>query len=127
MPRSCSTDGECRTWQIRGIAFAQVEGEEILFVASEDLNAVLGFATDGHVAFKLPLMSPVGVYYDNLSQILYAGSNNGKSSSVVAFSTASGSLPLVRTYAHSTMTHPAGLAVYDGVLYVADQDGGKIR
>jgi DNA-binding beta-propeller fold protein YncE len=110
---------------LRGIAFDQ--NKQVLYIADETQNAVLAYdAVNNQLvsSLSIPITSPVGLYIDPVSYILYIGSKNKHNSLVGAFSLSDRSF--LYNYSDSTLEHPAGIALYQDQLFVLGQKAGTL-
>lgn len=93
-----------------------------LFVADEDANAVQMYSLKGNLKSSVPANSPVGLFYDGTSNLMYYGSKDDNV--VYSFSIAS-MLPMGK-YTNANLSHPAGIVAYEDTLFVLSQDTNSL-
>lgn len=118
---------------VRSIAWADHDGDlgELLWVANEFENKVYILDHDASVVKMLDVTAPIGMFHERggegiyVKNRIYIGSRNGKKTgSVLCYDT--NTFELLGTYFMLGMSHPTGIAVYENVLYVADQSLNSI-
>ncbi len=113
---------------VRGVAVVTGSGgpsDGDVWIASEDDDGVYGFSGQtGYPFVFVSIGDPVGVYYDNSTQTVFVSSHTKSNPQVVQIDPSSGSI--IASYVNSNEGHPAGMLVYDGVLYVVGQDSGAL-
>jgi len=102
----------------RGIAVDPVTSD--VYVASEDAKAVFVFDKNGKKKNTIPINIPVGVYVDD--GLVYI-SNRGNNPATYSFNMTTGEK--VITY-KSTDSHPTGIIVSSGILYVLGQTNQQL-
>lgn len=108
-------------YNIRGLAYDSLTS--ILYIAVEGENTVYAYDTITQYfnkSMNIDVSVPIGLYLDPISHILYIGSNDASTPAVYSWSLSS--LAWVQKYAHSSLQHPAGMVVYDKIVYVLSQD-----
>ena len=92
-----------------------------LYVASEDTNQVTGYNNAGYSFVNISLEGPVGLFFENTTNLLYMGSKS--TNAVTVFNVHTGKLSSL-TFSDSSLSHPAGIAVdtATSTLYVISQN-----
>jgi len=108
-----STDG------VRGLA---VDGGGVLYVAVEQLGVLKYDVFTGAALGTVPCNDCIGLTYDNTTDAVYIGSSGDDA--VYQYSVAAQTF--VRTFRDASLTHPAGLSVHDGALFVNAQSDGAV-
>jgi len=106
----------------RGVA---VDSKGNVYFASEKDHKVEIFNPSGNKINSIKVDTPIGLTIDTNNAVLYVGSNGAYTKAVYAYSL--DSLQNVATYTHSSLGHPAGIAVTSGLIYVLDQDNTNLR
>jgi hypothetical protein len=109
----------------QGIRSIAVVGQD-LWIANEDINgiAIVPLQT-GLVTNIVVIRSPIGLFYDKASNLVFVGSKQKHWSGAV-YAIDPLYLKVVRTYTTNRMNHPSGIVAHDNVLYVAEQILGVI-
>jgi streptogramin lyase len=116
---------------VRSIAWAvNNEYGELLWVVNEFENAIYIMDKAANVVRTIAVPAPIGLYHDKeggdefTKGRIYVGSRAKKTGSVMVFDTST--FEQVESFVYLTMSHPTGISVHDGVLYVADQSMNAI-
>jgi hypothetical protein len=104
---------------IRSIAFS---GKN-LWIANENVDAVVVVDPNGYVIQTVQIRSPIGLYYSQEHNIMFAGS---KSSYGLVYAYNASDYTIIQRYYKVGMVHPAGLVSYAQELYVAEQQLGEV-
>jgi len=105
---------------VRGVQWSPTQ----LWVANEDIDAIVVVNPDGSTAQTISLTDPVGLYYDvSGTGNMFAGSKD-TAGVVVAYDVKT--YKVVQKYTCAGMSHPTGLVTYGGILYALDQDAGQL-
>lgn len=67
----------------------------------------------------------LGLHYDEVNNLVYVTSKEKHWQGAV-YGVSPSTLHVEATYTTDRMNHPTGLASYDGILYVAEQEAGQI-
>jgi outer membrane protein assembly factor BamB len=109
----------------QGIRSILVVGND-LWIANEDINGIVIVPLNTGLATNIVVIkSPIGLYYDIQSNLVFVGSKEKHWGGAV-YAVDPNYLKVVRTYTTNRMNHPSGIVVYDNVLYVAEQILGAI-
>ena len=104
---------------VRGVAGDGLR--KTVYVADEDRDLVHAIDSDsGQARYAIEAPKPVGVHFNVWTRKLYIGSSNGGSSAVHEYSV--DRRRFTNKFAHSSVTHPAGIVSWFGKLYVLGQD-----
>jgi len=115
---------------VRGIAWAASSKGPNLWINNELDNAVYVVDSQADRVALIDVKFPVGIYHNPKAeseaerQVVYIGSRGKKAGCVYAYD--KDTFEVVKQYTLIGMTHPTGIAVYDDVLFVADQRLGAI-
>ena len=119
-------DGRSALLGLRGIVVV----DDTLWIANEAAEKVLVLnRTTGEIIHKFDVTSPVGLYYDDSSELVYVASNGQQYSSenpggVQSFWKENYSLN--GTFQAYNLVHPTSVARYENILYVAEQTTNTI-
>jgi len=112
-PKATSVFGS-KVGSPRGIAVDEQTGN--VFVAGTTTSAVFVFNVNGNLIARIPMSDPIGVYVNGNS--LYISNKASINAAIYSYSLSS--FALNKTFA-SPDTHPTGMVVYGGRLYVLGQ------
>lgn len=100
--------------------------EDTMWVANEDLDGVAIVDIKTGVMHDIVIIhSPIGLFYDKTSGLVFVGSK-AKHWGGGVYAISPQSLRVVANYTTNRMNHPTGIAVYQDILYVAEQVLGEI-
>ena len=92
-----------------------------ILIANEDLNGVAVVSSEtGLISEIIPVEKPIGLFYDEHTDVVYIGSKSKKFSGAV-YALDGLNLQILGIFAVEGMDHPAGIAVHGDVLFVCDQ------
>lgn len=103
-----------------------------LWVANEDYNKIYIFSKEGKLENKIKIAKPIAVYYNHdedmgpYGLVFVSSKAKKKEGGGAVFGIDPRTLKIVKTYTLIGMTHPTGIQIYDGVLFVNDQSLGAI-
>jgi len=107
----------------RGIAYDKQH--DLVYVADEANDIVRVFDASSRSALhQISVSNPIGLFIEETTAVLYVGSKDDDAPSVKAFDMSS--RKLLQSYSHDSITHPAGIAARDGLLFVLCQDQRKL-
>ena len=98
--------------------------QSIYFVASKDKNQILAVQPNGSVVGSFTADDPIGVYVHSPSLSLFYSNSGDSNPGVVLIDLQTAEQK--RFYSHPDLTHPTGMVVFNGVLYVLAQDDGSL-
>lgn len=104
---------------VRGLT---VDGSGVLYVAVEETGVLRYNSSTRSKIGTIDCDDCIGMFYDSTTNAVFIGSN-GKDE-VYQYGVAEGKV--VRTFKYTGLSHPAGLVVYGGALFVNAQTAGKI-
>eukprot|EP00596_Hydrurales_sp_CCMP1899_P008805 CAMPEP_0119052534 /NCGR_PEP_ID=MMETSP1177-20130426/73798_1 /TAXON_ID=2985 /ORGANISM="Ochromonas sp, Strain CCMP1899" /LENGTH=354 /DNA_ID=CAMNT_0007032131 /DNA_START=329 /DNA_END=1394 /DNA_ORIENTATION=+ len=97
-----------------------------IWIAHEELSAVVvADVASGAVSEVIPLDVPVGLFHDEVNGVVYVSCKSKERGGIV-YALDATTYRIMNQYRHHKMSHPTGLTVYDGILYVAEQNIGAI-
>lgn len=104
---------------VRGVAFDTLTNT--VYIADSEGNRVIAVnAFNSETRWILEIASPIGLHMNQLTRELFISSKASKQPMVRSYNVLTRSWGL--NYTHHSITHPAGILVNDGLLYVLCQD-----
>ena len=105
-------------------AVVWVEPLHQLWIANQDLHRIIIVDNVGRYVSKVKVKNPIGLLFDNKHSMVFVGSKKSNGNTGSVFGIDIKTRKVVKTFTllgGETMSHPAGLALYGDVLYVAEQ------
>lgn len=100
--------------------------KDTMWIANENLDGVVIVDKDSGILQDIVIVHcPIVLTYDEASNWIFVGSKKKHWGGAV-YAISPDSLQIVANFTTHRMTHPTGLAVHDGILYVAEQILGEI-
>ena len=100
------------------------DGPGTLWIANENLHRVIIVDSLGRYVARVKVKNPIGLLYVPEKDWVFVGSKKSNKDTGAVYAVNVTSLEIMKKYTllgGSTMDHPTGLAVYDDILYVAEQ------
>ena len=100
------------------------EGPGTLWIANENLHRVIIVDSLGRFVARVKVKNPIGLLYVPEKDWVFVGSKKSNKETGAVYAVNVTSFEVMKKYTllgGSTMDHPTGLAVYDDILYVAEQ------
>ena len=101
-----------------------VEGPGTLWIANENLHRVIIVDNLGRFVARVKVKNPIGMLYVPEREWVLVGSKKSNKDTGAVYAVNVTSLEIMKKYTllgGSTMDHPTGLAVYEDILFVAEQ------
>lgn len=104
----------------------QQQQEEVVLVASEDDDALIIYDLNAQVLGQISLPDPVGVYYNKNTSLAYVSARDSSNNDAYVVSIDLSSLKIQNYYRNNNMTHPAGIVIYENIMFVVGHDDQSI-